>query len=294
MCLITQNLLNTLQISLLNADQCSVSNWNHNNVISPFTRMYLVNGGEGKISHGNKEYDLKPGNIYIIPGYTYCDYSTNSFLDHYYIHLIPELAGGLNIYNIMDFKYEISATDRDLQLFKRIIQLNPGIKLREINPRKYTQDSLIQKAMVLNSAKEITSHIETMGILLQLFSRFFKSVKEVQETENLQHKGKIIKAINYINENLHKNILIKELSDMCCCSNDYFSRIFLKIMGTRPIDYINLKKIETAQLLLITSDDPIEKISLEIGVDNYPYFNRLFKKYSRCTPGEYRKLHQAV
>jgi len=130
--------------------------------------------------------------------------------------------------------------------------------------------------------------------MLHLLSRFVKSARERSEPVSYRHINKITKAIGYFNENISKPIEIKELSDMSYCSNDYFSKIFVKIMGTTPVDYINLKKVESAQLQLITSDDPIEKISLQVGIDNFPYFIRMFKKYTHNTPGEYRKLHKVI
>jgi len=65
-------------------------------------------------------------------------------------------------------------------------------------------------------------------------------------------------------------------------------------MGMRPIDYINRKRIENAQLQLVATNDLIEKIAIEVGIDNFSYFNRMFKKYSCSTPGEYRRLHRLV
>jgi len=65
-------------------------------------------------------------------------------------------------------------------------------------------------------------------------------------------------------------------------------------MGIRPLEYINRKRIEEAQMLLVTSNDPVEKIALETGIDNFSWFCRLFKKYTCSTPGEYRRLHRLI
>ena len=101
-------------------------------------------------------------------------------------------------------------------------------------------------------------------------------------------------AIDFTHKNLDKPITIGKLSEICHLSDGYFSRLFMKIMGTRPVDYINRKKMGASQLMLITSDNPIEEIALEAGIENFSHFNRLFKKYSGTTPGEYRKLHRLV
>lgn len=136
--------------------------------------------------------------------------------------------------------------------------------------------------------------METQGILMQLFSRFIEKNKHTDPDFRLHPNSKISQTIDYIHANLSSPLTLSDLSGICNLSNDYFSRLFLKTTGIRPIDYINRKRIETAQLQLVTTNDPIEKIALETGIDNFSYFNRMFKKYSCSTPGKYRKLHRLV
>lgn len=59
-------------------------------------------------------------------------------------------------------------------------------------------------------------------------------------------------------------------------------------MECTPLKYINLKKIEKAQLLLLTTDISIRDIALELAMDNISYFNRMFKLHIGKTPTEYR------
>ena len=82
-----QNILESLHISLLNVDDCCARNWNYRNVISPFSRIYLVKSGEGFVIHKQKKHHLLPGRLYLISSITLCNYESNTFLEHYYIHL---------------------------------------------------------------------------------------------------------------------------------------------------------------------------------------------------------------
>ena len=52
--------------------------------------------------------------------------------------------------------------------------------------------------------------------------------------------------------------------------------------------YINKKKIESGQLLLLTSDKPVKEIAYTLGFNDHSYFIRLFKKLVGVTPLEYR------
>ena len=289
-----QNLVRSIHLSLLNVDNCLVQNWNFRKVTSPFTRMYLITGGEGIITHNHKKYPLKPGHLYLIPGFTLCNYTSNSFLEHFYIHFIPQMQGESNFFKLFDYKYELEATETDFRLMKRILELNPGKKLVNVDPKNYCKDDLVPQNLSVASAQQIADSMETQGILMQLFSRFIETKKQTKPDFGLHPDPKISQVIDYIQANLSSPLTLSGLAGICNLSNDYFSRLFLKITGTRPIDYINRKRIETAQLQLVTTNDPIEKIALDVGIDNFSYFNRMFRKYSCSTPGEYRKLHRLV
>lgn len=232
--------------------------------------------------------------MYLIPSFTVCNYSSETFLGHIYIHFVPQITGGTDVFRLLEFKYEVPATETDLILTKRILELNPQRKLANLDPEKYAKDDLMPRHPYVASVQQIVDYLETHGILLQLFSKFIKTDAQTKTGSGFNPNSKISEAIDYIRMNLSKQLTIAELAKACHLSNGYFSRLFLKVTGVRPIDYINRKRIEDAQLQLITTNDPIEKIALEIGIDNFSYFNRMFKKYSGSTPGEYRKLHWLI
>ena len=289
-----ENLLKSIYFHLLNVNECSVQDWNFRQVTSPFTRLYLVTGGEGTVTYNYNRFELKPGRLYLIPSYSLCNYSSNTYLEHFYIHFIPQLKGGANLSKLFGFKYELEATAADFLLMKRILKINPGKELANSDPNKYAEKDLLPYSLSEGSAYQIAAKMETQGILLQLFSRFIEFKKETEPNTGLYPNSKISLAMDYIKLNLNKPIMLSELARICNLSNDYFSRLFLKTTGMRPIAYINRKRIENAQLQLVTSNDPIEKIALDAGIDNFSYFNRMFKKYSCFTPGEYRRLHRLV
>ena len=288
----TQNLLKSLHLSLLNVDDCLANNWNFAKVTSPFARLYLVKKGSGTIVHNQKKYDLKPNHLYLIPSFTPCNYSSDTFLEHFYIHFVSKITGGTDLFNYIEFHFELEASEADFQLMKRILELNPSRKLSNLDPLKYSREELLPFEPTIASSKQIAEYLETQGILLQLFSRFIKN--EGQPRSGIKPDSKIGQVVEWIQLNLCKSHQLSELAAFCHLSNDYFSRLFLKTVGTRPIDYINRKRIEEAQLQLVTTNFPIEKIAMEVGIDNFSYFNRMFKKYSGTTPGEYRRLHRML
>ena len=60
-------------------------------------------------------------------------------------------------------------------------------------------------------------------------------------------------------------------------------------MKITPLLYINKKRIEKAQLRLVTETTPIKEIAYQLGFEDQTYFNRIFKKSTGMTPTNYRK-----
>ena len=55
------------------------------------------------------------------------------------------------------------------------------------------------------------------------------------------------------------------------------------------VDFVNKTRIENSCKLLENTDLHISAISEKVGIFDYNYFSRMFKKYIGKTPTQYRK-----
>ena len=290
--MLSNRLLQTLKITLLNIDFVQLGNsWDYTNIVNPFSRLYYIKSGEGWVYHNQKKIYLKADNLYLIPAFALTSYYCPDFMEQYYIHFTHDLEGGLNIYDIYSFDYECVANKEDIDLVKRLFTLNPNFKLPYSHPDKYKGDYYLQmKERQENAFNNPRTFLENKGILLQLFSRFFKKETPLEFSGNYLSKNRLTSTLEYIMQNLDKKITLKELSREACLSEDYFSRLFLQTFGIRPIEFINRKRIEKAQLLLLTTQLSQENIAIQVGFTDISYFSRLFKKYTKVTPMKYQRM----
>lgn len=68
----------------------------------------------------------------------------------------------------------------------------------------------------------------------------------------------------------------------------YLHRIFRTHTGQTLTDYLNQLRMEKARMLLGQGEIPVAEIADYVGISSRQYFHLLFKKYSGCTPIEYR------
>ena len=187
-----------------------------------------------------------------------------------------------------DFPVEADAAEYDIELFKRLTYINPFLKLPMSNPEIYDNHKTLVNNIDMNMRRPFHDKVESRGILFILLSRFLKMATPKVET----HDDRIRSIISHIRSKLYENHDIDQLAKFACMSKDHFIRIFRKETGETPNAYITKKKMEAAELLLITSEDSIKSVAMSLGYNDCSYFNKIFKKYSGITPQQYRKTHK--
>jgi AraC family transcriptional regulator len=260
------------------------SNSDYQDIISPFTRIYLITEGNGSLIIGNRKIPLKAGNLYLIPSFTSCSYHFGEGLVHYYIHLSIDQLNGLSPYSLYSITNNVEANELDSKLFQRMVQINPDLQLPHHHPSVYQSKLWLNKKVNFDS---VSQHLETIGILKQLFSRFLESGQNHTITSMLKYN--IQPVLIHIQNNLKHEIRVNELAGMSCLSKDHFSKVFKSITGLAPCDYIIRKRIERAQFLLLTTEMGQKEIIEETGFRSASYFSRIFNKITSYTPERYRK-----
>lgn len=263
------------------------ADWNWKNVNSPFTRLYYVTEGSAQIELPDGIYTLSPKHMYFIPAFTIHTNICKSHFVHYYLHIYEDHYSDNDWLDHWKFPVEIEATNLDLALFKRLCEINPHMTLQKSDPTTYDNNPTLMQNLIKNRQRAFCDKVESRGIVFQLLSRFFKQGQSKIEMED----NRIAKTVLYIRKHLHEAIELEKLAEISCLSKDHFIRLFKKELGTTPLQYINQKKIEKAQLLLITEELAVKEIAFQLAFEDYSYFNRLFKKIASVTPQEYRRLY---
>lgn len=95
-------------------------------------------------------------------------------------------------------------------------------------------------------------------------------------------------AVDFINDNYASKITLAQLAEMSYVSENYFSKLFMRVMKQNVTDYITSCRIEKAKEFLLQTDIKIGKISEMVGFEDPAYFHRMFKKYTGMTPNKFR------
>jgi AraC-like DNA-binding protein len=280
--------------SLLNVDYVQLNeNWNYKNVTSTFYRIYLIDDGNGVLYDPASSCTLEKGYLYMVPSFTTCNYYCADYLSQYYVSFMEDAPDGSSLFSYNRRVLQVPAIPADFTHFKRMLELNPNRGLqRSEDPKVYEKYPVLQSFRELNNYMQLSAYVETQGLLLQLLSRFL--TPDCFQSPGAMIHSKISDAINYIQTNLHRPITVALLAGRANQNADYFSRLFKENTGERPLSYIQLKRVERAQFLLVNTGLPLAEIAAETGFENLSYFTRIFKERTGQTPGEYKKNHRML
>lgn len=110
-----------------------------------------------------------------------------------------------------------------------------------------------------------------------------------QRDKNNKDKKIIDEIKQFIEGNYQHDIKLHHISERFYFSREYISRKFKQEYNENITDYIVSIRITKAKELLTHSNLSIREISNLVGYQDEKYFSKVFKKYERLTPNDYRK-----
>ncbi len=141
-----------------------------------------------------------------------------------------------------------------------------------------------------NTVIEFLSILDIMsqsGEIEYLASTGFNPKEMKSESRRIQ------KTYQYILRKFHEQDLkLLDVANQVNMSESAFSHFFRKYTNKSFTQFLIDIRIGYACKLLLDTDDTVNKISYDCGFNNIANFNRLFKKYRSCTPGDYRQQYK--
>lgn len=256
--------------------------WNYKDVLSSYSRLFLITEGEAWVYIGSTKIKLEKGYLYLIPSFIPCSYLCPEYMEHYYAIFSINISDGLNLFHLYNTKYQVKASPFHCEIFKKLSEDNAGMALLTGDPEKY-QKNLKMKSIKRQNIKDLLS---SSGLLSILLAEFIDSPKMNFESE--AHM-KISESIKYIHAHISESLTLDELAKQTCMSADHYTKKFKELTEQTPIDYINRQRVEKAKLLIDTTLNKLTVISFQCGFSNSSYFCKVFKKYTQQSPRDYKK-----
>ncbi len=99
----------------------------------------------------------------------------------------------------------------------------------------------------------------------------------------------IEKSVSYFSEHYAEELMMSDVARECGLSESHFRRIFEESMNMKPLDYLNMVRIDKACELIQNKDYAMEEVGFRVGYKTPSTFNRNFKKLTGKTPYQWKK-----
>lgn len=164
-----------------------------------------------------------------------------------------------------------------------------GILVDELNAA--SPDAQITQAQLLTLMLRLKRGLSKEIPLMTdgLYSRFPDS-----DPVDLLHHPIIERAHEYIQLHLHESLTPSAIAAQVQVTPDHLNRIFKAHIGISTMSYVTRLRMETAQLLLNTSDLSVQEISCLVGYRQLPHFSRTFHRHTGKTPLRFRQQREPV
>ena len=261
------------------------ADWNWQNISSPFIRIYYVVEGEALLHLPAHDVALRPGHLYIIPAYTMHSYECHGLFTHYYLHMYEGFKNEVNLQEVYELPSEVKCDEGIGKLFEYICNQQPDVQLPQADPKSY--DTSAQTSSYVERYRDMAlwEKMELRGAMLMIMSHFIRHAQPHVWTNDERMK----QVLGYIHSHISESVDVETLANVASVTKPYFIKLFKREFGTSPVQYMNNKKVERAQLLLYTTDKAVKEVAYTLGFNDQNYFIRMFRKVTGVTPQEYRK-----
>lgn len=258
-----------------------------------FIEIVYISSGKGLHSIGDEQYSVSKGDLFLV----------NYDIPHALISDPADPSSELIVYNCI-FKPEfldyslINTNDfKDIAgslLFNTFfIDSRQAISLK-LSIAQQNEIEEIYRKMQMEFFSKQKGYINILRSgLIEMLTRIFRYLENGKTHQLEEHYKKtdiIGKAFDFLKQNYHSSELnINEVAVRSFLSRSYFSRLFKDVTGQNFSVYLQNLRISEACSLLKTTDKKVTEILSDVGFRDIKNFNRLFKKITGKTPGEYRR-----
>lgn len=222
--------------------------WAYGPAVRTYWLLHYIHNGKGIFIRDGKTYNVKKGDIFVIP----------PFIETYY-----------EADSIDPWKYTWIGFDADAKSEKIF---NEPV-LRRPDSEKIFDD--MKRCFDMENSK---------GAFLS--SKIWELVALLIESDK-STASHIDKAISMMQSEYSSGITVAEIAKQINLDRCYFSALFKKEIGISPIDYLTeLKLRKAAELISVYGKSPTT-VANSVGYADYCHFSKAFKKLFGCSPRKY-------
>ncbi|RKN85225.1 helix-turn-helix transcriptional regulator [Paenibacillus ginsengarvi] len=156
---------------------------------------------------------------------------------------------------------------------------------------KLAELTVSQYEPIMNEMIRLRNHsvLEHMLPLQALLGQLLVMLQKTARSRSFSRSEQVCHSIiDYLYARMDRPFRLDEMAADLNFSVDYLSKCLKKHTGLAPLHYLNHIRIERAVSLLSDPNLTLQQIGEKVGITDYNYFLRLFRKMVGTPPAQYR------
>ena len=241
--------------------------WGQNETSLPTYKIYYITAGSGNILMDSQHYELTPGKLYFISGYSIKKFWCDNFMDVYWLHFSPlHLLFDIHLHKCEPFYIFPNATTN-----------------------RWTV-ALIKIPALLTSIR-LSNKAELFGMLPSLAGDVLHHNKiELPKTSN--EIAQLLPAVEFMDKHWKDNPPLEMIARQVSLTPNYFHNIFHDRFGLTPYNYMLQKRMALAKELILSGNFSVKQVALQCGYECPYHFSKIYKTYYKIAPKYQKHISQ--
>src|SRR5213080_3436753 len=114
-----------------------------------------------------------------------------------------------------------------------------------------------------------------------------------QQVTHAAHTQAVERVIQTMHTQLHEVLTLEDLASVACLSPSHFTRVFRRLIGIPPGEFLSALRLQAARRLLLTTSLSVTDICFEVGYNSIGSFTSRFTHLVGLSPRLLRQRAQA-
>jgi AraC family L-rhamnose operon transcriptional activator RhaR/AraC family L-rhamnose operon regulatory protein RhaS len=244
-----------------------------------FYEMNVVLSGSGVHVIENARFNVKAGDVFMIP-----PEAIHAYYD----------TKGLDVYHVLfhrDFILENNEEAIGVEGYLQFIEIEPFLRQNapdamflhlsqnELSSLKAELDLIADDGIFGDEAHLPIKKHTALKILYYLSELLHRQLNSEQKNSKNKYEQLILGVLEYIHKNFAEKITVEMLCKMTYLSRSTFLRSFFEMCSCSPIVYLNRYRCKKASELIIGGEYSKTEIAHKCGFYDLSHMERFLKKY---------------
>ena len=251
---------------------------------------------------GNKAFQLEPYNILFVAPNAYHSSIAPSTGRRYFIlvdvSVISNVLGINQILSLINPTVLFTHSNSPMihaklkKLFLEICEAYFNREALSVVPPAESMRSAPMESIDLLEPVVYGKLVEMLTLVAQNYTTSDRAVLMSRDKQH-EYVNKMTMVCNYIDAHCTEGLSLEQMSRMINFSKYHFSRMFKEFTNESFYRYVNKRRIQYAEYLLLQQKFSVTETALASGYTNTSSFIRMFKSINGITPGEFKEKNSS-